>query len=175
MGYAITLRLDAAATVTVEAMWQALASSGISDEALQLRYPPHLTLGVFDDSANPERLLTATRQYAGQWPQLPTAFASLGWFPGTPATMFLAPVVTSQLLERHAALLACVTGEPIDPYYQIGRYVPHVTLAGDLVDAAAAVAAVTPLLLPITALLDRLDVVRFRPVEILESHVLANL
>jgi len=72
-------------------------------------------------------------------------------------------------------LLNSLTGEPVDPYYQIGRYVPHVTLASDLADPAAAVAALVPLPLPIAATLDRLDVVRFRPVEVLESHILANI
>jgi hypothetical protein len=38
-----------------------------------------------------------------------------------------------------------------------------------------AVAALNPLPLPITAVLDRLDVVRFRPVEVLESHILASI
>jgi 2'-5' RNA ligase len=175
MGYAITLRLDAAAARVVEAMWRALASRGVSDEALQLHYPPHLTLAVLADSADPERLLAAARQCAVQWPQLPVTFASLGLFPAAPSTMFLAPVVTTELLERQAALLTSLTGEPVDPYYHVGRYVPHVTLAGDLVDAAAAVAALAPLPLPITATLNQLDVVRFRPVEVLESHGLANI
>jgi 2'-5' RNA ligase len=175
MGYAITLRLDAAAAAMVEAMWQALASRGVSDEALQLHYPPHLTLAVFGDSADPERLLAAAQHCAARWPKRPTTFASLGLFPATPSTMFLAPVVISELLERHAALLTALTGEPVDPYYQIGRYVPHVTLAGDLADPAAALAALAPLPLPFTATLDRLDVVRFRPVEILESQLLASV
>jgi 2'-5' RNA ligase len=174
MGYAITLRLDATAAAMVEAVWQALASCGVSDEAVRLGYAPHLTLAVLADSADPERLLAAAQQWAARWPPLPTTFASLGLFPGMPATLFLAPVVTSELLERHAALLASLTGEPIDPYYQIGPYVPHVTLASDLNDPSAAVAALSPLPLPITALLDRLDVVRFRPVIILESHILAK-
>jgi 2'-5' RNA ligase len=175
MGYAITLRLDAAAATVVEAMWQALASRGVSDEALQLRYPPHLTLAILADSADPQLLVAAARQCAAQWPKLPSIFASLGLFRGTPSTIFLAPIVTSELLGRHAALVSLLAGEPVDPYYAVGQFVPHVTLASDLADSAAAVAALGLSPLPITSLLDRLDVVRFRPVEVLESHSLANI
>jgi 2'-5' RNA ligase len=175
MAYAITLRLDTTAAVLVEAMWQVLASRGVSDEALRLHYPPHLTLAVLADTADPEYLLAAARQCAARWRELPTTFASLGLFQGTPATLFLAPVVTADLLARHAALLTALTGEPVDPHYQIGQFVPHVTLAKDVVDPAAAVAALGRLPMPITAVLDRSDVVRFRPVEILESHTLASI
>jgi 2'-5' RNA ligase len=174
MAYAITLRLDVTAAVMIEAMWQALALRKLSDEALSLGYPPHLTLAVFAANANPERLLAVAQECAAQWPALPTTFASLGLFPGTPSTLFLAPVVTPTLLERHRVLLALLAGEPVDPHDQCGHFVPHVTLASDLADPAAAVAALNPLALPVRAVLDRLDVVRFRPVEVMESHSMAN-
>jgi 2'-5' RNA ligase len=174
MGYAITLRLDATAAVTVEAMWHALASRNLTVEALSLGYPPHLTLAVFAEDANPERLLAAARECAGHWPKTPTTFASLGLFAGPPSTLFLAPIVTPELLARHATLLTLVAGEPIDPHYQRGQFVPHVTLASDLTDPAVAVAALNPLPLPVTAILDRLDVVRFRPVEVLQSQILLH-
>ena len=54
-------------------------------------------------------------------------------------------------------------------------FAPHVTLASDLADPAAAVAALGLSPLPFTTMLVRLDVVRFRPVEILESHSLADI
>lgn len=172
MPYAITLRFDATASAMVEAMWQALASRKLSDEATELGYYPHLTLGVFADSANPERLLAAARYWAVQWPEMPTTFASFGLFPGRPSTLFLAPIVTPELLQRHAALVTLLAAEPIDPNYRCGQFVPHVTLASDLADPAAAVATLKHISLPIRAVLDRLDVVRFRPVEVMESHVL---
>jgi 2'-5' RNA ligase len=174
MAYAITLRLDATASAMVEAMWQVLASRKLSDEATGLGYFPHLTLAVFAESANPERLLTAAQEWAAQWPEMPTTFASLGLFPGRPSTLFLAPIVTPELLQRHAALVTSLAAEPIDPNYRCGQFVPHVTLASDLTDPAAAVAALNRAPLPIRAVLNRLDVVRFRPVEVMESHILTG-
>ena len=170
MAYAITLRLDADAAASVVAMWRALASRGVSDEALRLSYPPHLTLAVLPDAADPDRLRDATRQCAAGWRGLKISLASLGVFPGSPATLFLAPVVTHELLERHASLLTALAGEPVDPHYRIGHFVPHVTLAGDLADPAAAIAVLDPFRLPLAAVLDAADVVRFRPVRVLTSH-----
>jgi hypothetical protein len=47
-------------------------------------------------------------------------------------------------------------------------------LASDLTDPAGAVAALASRRLPILAVLDTLDVVRFRPVQVLRSHRLAE-
>jgi 2'-5' RNA ligase len=171
--FAITLRLDTEAAASVAAMWEILASRGISDDSIQLAYPPHLTLATFPDNADAPRLLAAARGHAARWRALPVSLASLGVFPGTPATLFLAPIATPELLKRHAELLRSLRGEPIDPYYRTGHWVPHVTLASDLIDPAAALAATGPPRLPISGVLGTVAVVRFRPVEVLASHGLA--
>jgi 2'-5' RNA ligase len=169
MPYAITLRLDAKAASRVLAMWDELAARGVSDDAIRLGYPPHLTLAILPDGTDEGRLLATTQQIAARWHALPVSLASIGFFPGEPTTMFLAPVVTPELLGRHAELLASLAGETIDPHYQIGHWVPHVTLAKDLPDVAAAVATPHPPRLPIDATLNMVELVRFRPVEILFS------
>jgi 2'-5' RNA ligase len=169
MPYAITLGLDATAAPRVEAIWRTLASHAISEDAIQLGYPPHLTLAVFSDEADPARLSAAIRNIMTQ-PRLSITLNSLGLFPGTPATLFLAPVVTSALLAMHSEVVTPLAGEPIEPHYQPGHWVPHVTLAKDLAQPAAAMAALDLSALPMNAALDRVDVVRFRPVEVLVSH-----
>ena len=174
MPYAITLRLDAEAASFIEALWRALASRGISDEALRLGYPPHLTLAVYPDSADRGRLIAAARGVATHWRALPITLASLGVFPGTPATLFLAPVVTPALLALHAELLSSLVGELVDAHYQLGHWVPHVTLASDLANPATAIAALDPAGFPIVGVLDTMEAVRFRPVQVLESRRLAD-
>jgi 2'-5' RNA ligase len=172
--YAITLKLDAAAAAPVVAMWETLAARGVSDDAIALGYPPHLTLAVFPNSADPSRLLAVTRAWADERQPLTITLASLGLFPGSPGALFLAPVVTAALIEMHAGLLTSLAGEPVDPHYQRGQWMPHVTLARDLTDPAAAIAALNPLSLPISAMLDAAEIVHFRPVQILASHHLAT-
>jgi 2'-5' RNA ligase len=170
MPYAITLRLDAKAASCVVAMWEELAARGVSDDAIRLGYPPHLTLAVLPDGTDESRLLTTTRQIAARWQALLVSFASIGLFPGERATLFLAPVVTPELLGRHAALLSSLACEIVDSYYRAGHWVPHVTLASDLAYPIAAVAMPGPLRLPIAAVLNTLEVLRFRPVQVLASY-----
>jgi 2'-5' RNA ligase len=172
MPYAITLMLDAVSAPSVVAPWETLAAHGISESAIRSGYPPHLTLAVFSDGADAERLIGAARETSARWRKLPIRLTSLGVFPGPPAVMFLAPVVTQALLTAQAELLIELDNEPVDPHYRSGGWVPHVTLADDLTDPAAALAVLQPLRLPIDAMLDTIEVVRFRPVEVLASHAL---
>jgi 2'-5' RNA ligase len=174
MPYAITLRLDEESAALVVAMWRALASAGLSNEALQLGYPPHITLAVCPDAADPGLLIQAARQCASRWRPETVTIASLGVFPGQPATLFLAPVPTRALLERHAELLALLATATVDPHYRAGCWVPHVTLADDLTDPAAALAAPGATRLPIVATLETIELVRFRPITVLASHNLAG-
>ena len=170
MPYAITLALDDAAASVVVSMWRSLAAHGVSDDALMLGYPPHLTLAVFADEARLTRLLAATRDAAARWPAEPFVLTSLGMFPGSPAVLFLAPVVTATLLARHAALSASLAGQPADPRYAPGVWVPNVTLARDVADPAKAVAAIDLSPLPFDAVPVAMELVRFRPVAVLARH-----
>jgi 2'-5' RNA ligase len=179
MPFAITLRLDTAAASLVEAMWQTIASRGVSDDALRPGYAPHLTIAVFPDSADQGRLTAVARSGAARWRALPITFGSLGVFPCALATIFLAtiflaPVVTPALLALHTDVLDSLAGEAVDPHYRSNHWVPHVTLASDLIDPAAAIAALGPPRLPIDGVLNTVEVVRFRPVQILASHRLVD-
>jgi 2'-5' RNA ligase len=171
MPYAITLRTDEAAASQIRAIWRELAARGISDEMTRLGYVPHLTMAILPDGVSEARLITAARECAS-WRAMPIRLAGFNRFPGNRETLFLAPVVTPALLDAHAALHVLLEDVSIDPYYSRDTWVPHVTLASDLTDAAAAMAALPASLPPIDAVLDTLDVVRFRPVEILSSHTL---
>src|SRR6185312_6113469 len=122
------------------------------------------TLAICPDTADLARLLAAARECATQWRTQPISLVSLGLFAATPATLFLSPVVTWEMLARHRSLLGSLSGQDLDPFYQADRWVPHVTLAGDLNSAAAAIAALEPLTFPIAAVLAELQVVRFRPI-----------
>jgi len=170
MPYAITLMLDASSARSVVAMWETLAAGGISEDAVRLGYPPHLTMAVFSDTADAARLLHAARDSAARWNRLPIQLTSLDFFLGPPAVIFLAPVVTPALLTVHTELLTALDNEPTDPHYRSGSWVPHVTLASDLADPAAAQTTLKPFCLPIDALLETIEVVRFRPVKVLASH-----
>jgi len=169
MPLAVTLRLDDAAAAPVVAMWRALAEGGVDDDLLRLGYPPHVTLAVWPDGTPAEPLEAAVERFGAEWGAMPVALAGFGVFPGAPAVVWAAPVVTGKLLARQAALVAAVPEAPCEEHYRPGHWVPHVTL-GQAGALGRAMDVLTPFwrgALP--GRLDRLELVRFRPIEVLRS------
>ena len=168
MPYAITLRLDGPARVAVEAMWDRLARDGISSEAAVLGYPPHITLAVIADAADEAALIRALDQVTAGWTRRPVTFPGIGVFPGEPAVLWLAPVATQDLLSWHAAVGAVVPPGLLAAHYRRDNWVPHVTLADDLVRDAApsALASVMPDCPVGAAEVTGVELVHFRPVSI---------
>src|SRR4051794_26312944 len=131
MPLAATLVLDEAGAAPGRAMWQALATAGLARGALELGYPPPLTLTMWGAAPEP----TALAALAEGWAALPLRLAGFGIFPG--GVLWLAPVVTAELLARHAALHQALPGLAPHPHYAPGAWVPHVTLStGVAVEAA---------------------------------------
>lgn len=167
MPLAVTLRLDPAAAAPIEALWRILAAQGI-DDALRLGYPPHVTLALYPDDAAAAGIGAAVSAVSGDWDALPLAVAGYRVFPGPPAVLWAAPVVTARLLSRHAALHRALSGFPGDPHYRPDAWVPHITLSAAADPLAAALSALMPAWArPITGTLNRLDIVRFSPVAVI--------
>ena len=99
----------------------------------------------------------------------------IGAFPAPARVLWAAPRVDRALLDLQAALHEALAW-PGHPHYAPGSWVPHYTLAEDLTLEAFARAAdrVARHWQPLTATLDRIDLVRFRPVEILWQHPLRS-
>lgn len=180
MPYAVTLRLDGAGAAPVEAMWRALAEAGLHDDCLTLGYPPHLTLAVLPDGADPAALGDAVGQVALRWTAEAIGFAGFGLFLAPEAVLYLAPVVTGALRARQRELTAALGSLGVHPHYHSDAWMPHVTLAkggaagqpGWMGRAIDRLAPLWPARWP--ALADRLDLVRFRPVTLLASHSLPS-
>lgn len=153
-------------------MGRCLTAAGIDADPDQLGYPPHLTLAVYPDGACIDELQVALEQLAAHWRALPVALSGFGIFPGPSSVLWAAPVVTPEMLARHAALHAAVPEVEVHAHYQPGAWVPHVTLAGALRDPGRALAVLVPHWRPINGVLNRFDLVRFPPVEVLQSHAM---
>lgn len=80
-------------------------------------------------------------------------------------------MVTFDLLALQTGLVEAI-GLPVHPHYRPGAWVPHVTLTGLVVDPGRVVTALLRHWQPIVGVLDQVDLVRFRPVEVLQSHAL---
>ena len=175
MPLAVTLCLDPAAAGRVERLWQALFDRLGEDDTRSLGYRPHVTLAILPDSAPLAPLDAAVRILAtAAEAAIPITLSGLAVFPGTPPVLWAAPAPTRRLLALHARLLAALDTLPVHPHYRPGAWVPHVTLAkNSRADAHALLQAALPAWDgPVHGLLDRIDLVRFRPVEVLHSEAL---
>jgi 2'-5' RNA ligase len=172
MPFAVTLQFDAATAPSIEAFWRALAAAGIDSDRADLGYAPHVTLAVYADDAPAAVLQDAVKHVSATWVSLPVTLAGLGIFPAPSPILWAAPVVTQALLLRHAALQAALPGLTPQAHYRPNAWLPHVTLSGTLADPGVALAVLLPLWRPVTGLLDRVDLVRFRPVDVLYSRPL---
>jgi 2'-5' RNA ligase len=175
MPYAVTLPLDANAADHIRQMWRALAEQAGADDAIRLGYVPHISLVVLPDEAPiPDVEETVSRAVEG-WTTLSMVLAGFGIFPGIPPVIWAAPVVTAGLLACHASLCADLMPFGIHPHYRPEYWVPHVTLSQEGPSSARAIEILTSIWdRPVTAHLQRVELVRFRPVTVLRSHRLKS-
>lgn len=169
MPLAITLCLDPTSSAAVEAMWRKLAADGIDADRDELGYPPHITLAIYPDETPVHRLSTALEAACRSWEPLPIRLSGLGAFPGDGTVLWAVPVVTAELLDRHRTVQNALSDFNNHALYRPEAWVPHVTLSGPLRDPGAALTALLSNWKPITGFLDRVDLLRFRPVKVLQS------
>ena len=101
-GYAIELYFDPAAERALRELIDQLSTRGIrSSRPAAAR--PHVSLAVFD-RVNVERVSASLGEFARGCSAMRLQLASIGRFPGDEGVVFLAPIVTRELLELHAVL-----------------------------------------------------------------------
>lgn len=179
MPYAVTLRLDADADAKVDRLLDRLGQAGVSRSRLALGYAAHVTLAILDGAVDEAALIRHVASASADMVAVRMTIAGLGVFPGAggaPSCLWLAPVATPELRRPHGTVAAALPGgAAIHPHYADAAWVPHVTLAddlGSLAVAGQAVAALEGADFPGRCTLDRIEVVRFRPVEVLWTRSL---
>ena len=173
MPYAVTLPLEAEASARIRQMWRALAEHAGADDAIRLSYLPHITLAVLPDETPVLEVEKAVSLAVGDWTAFTIVLAGFGIFPNTPPVVWAVPVVTAALLARHASLCAVLGSFGIYPHYHPGLWVPHVTLSQESPSSARAIEVVTSMWDgPIITQFEKVELVRFRPVTVLQSYPL---
>ena len=95
MEYAVTLLIDESDALKLKS---AFISAGCPDAYTET--PPHISLATFG-KVNRAGLIKAVETFAAKTPPITVSFLSLGIFPGVKNIVFLAPVVTKNLLDIH--------------------------------------------------------------------------
>lgn len=125
--------------------------------------PPHITLAIaeYADERSVGRLID---QVASESAPLQVTFDSIGVFSGPDYVLYLAPVVTHDLLSFHTKLHRELEPYSKDqsPYYLPGRWVPHCTIASEISQTAlpSMVAACVDVKLPLVARLTDIALVK---------------
>lgn len=130
--YAIELYFDEVASQKVQQLW-AQVGAITSSTAKRVHSHPHLSLAVLPD-ADLQLLPRVLADIAQHQSPLEIQFSSLGLFSSGGGVVFLAPVVTTQLLELHKTVHRQLhkIGSDAVAYYRPGAWVPHCTLAREL-------------------------------------------
>jgi len=133
MAFAVSLLFSAEIADTISARWTRLADAGLSRSMLDLKYPPHVTLAVYDELAVDAAVAALDRAFdnVGQIPVTLTDFSTFGAGSGV---CYAALAPSLELTRLHAATIAA-TGEICRPHYRTGSWTPHCTLATGMSDA----------------------------------------
>lgn len=175
MPFAIELFFDPAADRAVRSIWRALADAGISRTMVDLGSHPHVSLADTED-LDAERFRPVLEAFAREVPPLKCSLASMGLFLTHEGVVFLAPVVTRNLLDLHEAFHRRFGeyGARCSAYYMPGNWVPHCTLAMGVTPTAMGEAMRLCADATLLGRFDRIALVEFRPVRVVYAFDLAG-
>jgi len=172
MACAISLLLSAELTDAVSGHWHRLADVGLSRSMLELGYPPHVTLAVYDDldAKVAAAALDGVFRRVNRFEVTLTGIATFG--PGS--GVCYAALAPSPVLHRLHETVLAATGGACRPHYQSGHWTPHCTLATGLTDDQ--MVGAQDLLAqnwPIAGVFEAADLVEFAPIVAIKRWALA--
>ncbi len=134
MPVAVQLFLDTERSAPIRHIWQSLADIGVT-YMVDVGATPHVTLAIWDE-VEPAAFSEIAPGYAGSWSEFEFSFTHVGAF-ASGSTVFAAPIVGRELIDRHEVLHDMSLGAPaaLSEYYVPGRWNPHCTLAMEFADA----------------------------------------
>lgn len=172
MGYAVELFLKDEEAKAIRRLFSTTRSV-LAD----IGATPHVSLAVFEDVDVP-KLTGIVRTFAARTAPFKIRLSSIGIFPGQANVVFLAPVVTENLLKAHASIQEQLAAEGLSchPYYSTDLWVPHcaVTMEEPLSRSFDTIKAIQDSNVLGEYTIDNVNVVKFRPVVTLSSFYFAG-
>ncbi len=130
MAYAISLLLDDAAAVPIRTYWERLAAAKVSRSMIDLDYPPHVTLAVYETLDCTAALAALDRIFADR-PALDFALTLIETFGAESGVLYAALAASDELRHLHGEVVTAVPGD-CRLHYQPTHWTPHCTLATGL-------------------------------------------
>lgn len=169
MGYAVELFYDDEAEQAVRKIWDGLGAALGQPSLSALGARPHVSLAVYNDDLETAGFSERLREFAQSIDPFDFCLGSLSAFTRKEGVVFLAPVVTRHLLTVHERFHEAFAQnkDSVVTHYQPGNWIPHCTVAIDLVpaDIQKAVGYNREAFKPISGRFQEIGLIEFRPVK----------
>ena len=168
ISFAVLAYFDPETERAIRSLQEQLVWRGIQPIPEEMHREPHLTLGMWNGKAPPD-FPDALLRFTAELGRMRLLFSSAGVFPTRDGVIFLAPVVTFDLLALHTRFHRTVVPAGLEPnrHYLPGAWVPHCTLGVALADwemhAAMDIAREPPM--PFEGTLESIGIVEFPPLK----------
>ena len=174
MPIAVLLEVDAETQSMLDALDNQLARIGGVQTIRQLGAPHHVSLAVYDTL--PEGFEATLRNYSASQKPIAIELGYTGIFQGDEGVVFLGFAANLELIQAHRRFHAefAAFDSACAPYYRIGAWVPHLTLAINAKGPArhAAIDIVDEHWKPRGAKLSAIGLIRHPPVTLLSRQTL---
>jgi 2'-5' RNA ligase len=162
MPYAVSLLLDDEGGACIREHWSALAEAGISRSMLEIGYPPHITLRVYED-LDVGSAVNSLQQSFESRACIPVVLDQLNVFTDT-GVLYAGSYEASHLFDAYARTENL--GEKCQPHYMEAHWTPHCTLATGLspIQISMGKALLARTWQPLTTRLAVVELVRFAPI-----------
>lgn len=165
--FGVIMLLDDSTSFIVRQAQQAIIDATITQEIGRTDIPPHITLAV-SEKLDVSLLKRQLEDIAAGLPILNISFTKMNTFPTEPAVLYLAPVVTRELIHLHFRVhrMFSECANALWEYYLPDRWVPHCTIAEKLPTSLVEQARdlCQSIELPLEGKLDQMALVEFYPV-----------
>lgn len=174
MAYAVNLLFNHSLADAVAERWRRLADTGLSRSMLNLGYPPHVTLTVYD-TLDADVATVALDQVFEKVARMFVMLTNVTTFGAGSGVLYAALEPSPDLMRLHAVTAAAI-GQVCRPYYRPGGWSPHCTLATGIDDANLehARAALEEDWRPQSGFFETATFVEFLPVAGIKSWTLAD-
>lgn len=164
MAFAVSLRFDSGVAEAVSMHWRRIAEAGISRSMLDLGYPPHVTLGVYEQLEVDTAIAACDRVFEAA-EQIAVTLTNVTTFGAGSGVCYAGLAVSPDLMRLHAGTVVAL-GQECHPHYRAGSWIPHCTLATGVadVDIGRAVTILQRQWQPLSGVFEAAELVRFTPV-----------
>lgn len=133
MGFAVEMFFDEETEERFQTLWRTLSEKQISSVLPAVGSHPHISFVAFE-TVDIGGLYEPLRAFAERIEPFTVKLSAIGVFPSAEGVVYIAPVVTGEMLEVHGMLHRCLNelGVPSISYYRPGQWIPHCTVAINL-------------------------------------------